>query len=194
DLFEHLRMLAATQKLPSMSALEVTARQLHQSFSSTRASHQAARDARTGSAWSNHVPVGAEWTKGPDTVPAPQELGSRKKKEAVFPPDFSGDLVLASSIALIRDALLIRECGYAMAGGDVGRMYEVMKVFLFIFAGSSNSKYVGYFLEQICDLEWESTPEQRKATLRGMVVNITGREGHHAGIDILLEHFNRLLE
>ena len=43
-------------------------------------------------------------------------------------PPFKGDRVLANSIALIRDAMISREMSYAIAEGDVGRVYEVMKV------------------------------------------------------------------
>ncbi|KAH9943828.1 hypothetical protein B0H21DRAFT_864932 [Amylocystis lapponica] len=52
-----------------------------------------------------------------------------------------------------------------MAEGDVGRMYEVLKVMLFTFAGSSHSKYTSYLLETICSLELESSPELRETIL-----------------------------
>ena len=43
-------------------------------------------------------------------------------------PPFKGDHVLANSIALIQDAMISCEMSYAIAEGDVGCVYEVMKV------------------------------------------------------------------
>lgn len=39
-----------------------------------------------------------------------------------------GDHVLASSITFMRDALMSREMSYAVAEGDMGRVYEILKV------------------------------------------------------------------
>ena len=39
-----------------------------------------------------------------------------------------GDRVLASSITFMRDALMSREMSYAVAEGNTGRVYEVLKV------------------------------------------------------------------
>ena len=39
-----------------------------------------------------------------------------------------GDRVLASSITFMRDALMSREMSYAVAEGDMGRVYEILKV------------------------------------------------------------------
>jgi hypothetical protein len=36
--------------------------------------------------------------------------------------------VLANSITLMRDSLMSREMSYAIAEGDPGRVYEIMKV------------------------------------------------------------------
>jgi hypothetical protein len=42
--------------------------------------------------------------------------------------DFKGDRVLARSIALMRNLIWSRECAYAVAEGDAGRVYEILKV------------------------------------------------------------------
>jgi len=44
-----------------------------------------------------------------------------------------GDRVLANSITFMRDAMMSREMSYAIAEGDAGRVYEVMKVCLLHF-------------------------------------------------------------
>ncbi|KAJ7058623.1 hypothetical protein C8F01DRAFT_1371370 [Mycena amicta] len=201
DIFAYFKALHASGKVPSMAKLEQDALYLHGSFSTTHAYYQAARDASSSSAWTSSVPEGTSWPVPPinattgATSRKPKNLkGKGKQPDPTWPSPYQGDYVLVSSIVLLRDGILVRECEYSMAEGDVGRMWEVMKMFLFIFAGSNNSKYVTYLLETICALEFESTRAQRQATLRGMVANISGHEGHHAGIDLLLEHFNRLLE
>lgn len=42
--------------------------------------------------------------------------------------DFQGDWALANSILLIRDGILFLEACGAVAGGDTGRVWEVLKV------------------------------------------------------------------
>ncbi|PPQ76056.1 hypothetical protein CVT26_005438 [Gymnopilus dilepis] len=58
-----------------------------------------------------------------------------------------GDRVLANSVTLMCDALMSQELSYAIAEGDAGRVYEIMKVLLLTFAGSSHNKYTTYLLE-----------------------------------------------
>ena len=41
---------------------------------------------------------------------------------------FKGNLMLACSIAFMRDALISREAAYTVAEGDVGHLYEMIKV------------------------------------------------------------------
>ena len=42
--------------------------------------------------------------------------------------DFKGDHVLARSIVLIRKSIWACECAYAVAEGDSGRVYKILKV------------------------------------------------------------------
>lgn len=141
--------------------MEVVARKLHRAYSTTRALHRALGDVRQDSVWARSIPEGSPWTK-----PPPDGVENIK-----------GDFVLARSVSFMRDALISREAAYAAAEGDVGRVYEVVKVsllsltfsakmalmasskvMLFMFASSSHSKYVTYLLEFITTLEMESTP------------------------------------
>ncbi|TFY63099.1 hypothetical protein EVJ58_g3444 [Rhodofomes roseus] len=107
---------------------------------------------------------------------------------------FRGDRVLAQSIAFMRDAVILREFVYATCEGDVGRVYEALKVMLFTFAGSTHSKYTTYLLETITNLELESTPSLRHAILSNLLVNLTGEPGSFQPGDLMQEYFNRLLE
>lgn len=110
------------------------------------------------SKWELAVPLGTPWVpllaqnsgEHPSLAPSSQLSGSKKRKHsanATAPPPppldsesvpslaatssapkFTGDRVLAQSIAFMRDSLIAREFTYAMAEGDVGRMYEALKV------------------------------------------------------------------
>lgn len=55
-----------------------------------------------------------------------------KTPKDVPPEEFKGDRVLARSIALMRDLLWSRECANAVAEGDAGRVYEILKVKLLL--------------------------------------------------------------
>jgi hypothetical protein len=64
-----------------------------------------------------------------------QELNKRTSRHQPETPEThgrqeKGDRVLANSITFMRDALLSHEISYAIAEGDAGRVYEVMKVSL----------------------------------------------------------------
>ena len=60
----------------------------------------------------------------------PKKRGKKRKNEDTDPATFRGDRVLAGSIAFICDGMNSREFTYAVAEGDVGRVYESMKVSL----------------------------------------------------------------
>ena len=82
----------------------------------------------------------------------------------------------------------------ATAHGDVGRLWEIVKVMVFTFAGSSHSNYTHYLLEMITDLKLKSSSELRHVVLCLTLVNLTGREGHWSAGDFVQEYFNQLLE
>ncbi|EIW81039.1 hypothetical protein CONPUDRAFT_137143 [Coniophora puteana RWD-64-598 SS2] len=177
DLFRHFEELEKKDELPTFEDLEALAQKLHHTYSSTRGLQRACRDVNANQEWANTVPEGS---------PVQQPADSKS--------DFAGDMALARSIAFIRDALVCYEASYAAAEGDVGRVYEMLKLMLFTFAGSSHSKYVNYLLESIVSAELESSPELHDAMLTAMLVNLTGQPGHFMGLDFMQEYFNRLLQ
>lgn len=146
-------------------------------------------------AFSEHtcVRLGTEWT---ELAPEAISDNKKKKKRPSFKPmaSFSGDQVLAKSMTFMHDMLLSREATYALADGDVGRLYEVIKSMLFTFAGSSHTNYMNYLLETITNLEFESSPSLRDALLHLSLVNLTGTEGAFSAGDLVQEYFNRILE
>lgn len=195
------------------------ARKLHRGYSSFRAATRAMYDVTGASQWSKIIPTGSPWSE-PMTEDSSTNVGitgkpsadtsSKNKQKAPPSEPFQGDRVLYRSILLIIELLLCREMAYATADGDPGRIYEVLKVsivarctkillifckiMLFLFAGSSHSKYTNYLLEFITEFELESNQVIRDATLSGMLVNLSGQAGGWAAGDIIQEFFNRLLE
>jgi len=130
DLLIYFEKLNSTNSLPDIEDLELTAKKLHRGYSSTRAHYQALQDSTLseGSDWSKTVPLGSLW------VPFARDSTSEvittvpTNQPAQNTPPFMGDRVLANSIAFIRDALVSREMAFAIAEGDVGRVYEMIKV------------------------------------------------------------------
>ncbi|KAG9217635.1 hypothetical protein CCMSSC00406_0003676 [Pleurotus cornucopiae] len=197
DLFKYFTDLYAKGTLPSFEDLEVSANKLFSAYSTSAAYHQCASDARSGqSPWSIAIPEGDKWISTP-TEPSslpPQPPRPSHKKNKRPEPSKDGDITLSESIAFMRDAMIAREAVYAVAEGDVGRLWEALKAMVFTFAGSSHRKYTGYLLEMICTLELESGKELRELILRSMIVNLSGKPGHWQAGDIIQELLNRCLE
>ncbi|KAK6974759.1 hypothetical protein R3P38DRAFT_2583668 [Favolaschia claudopus] len=91
------------------------------------------------------------------------------------------------------DATVFREAVAATAQGDVGRVWEALKSMVFTFAGSTHSKYMGYLLEMICDLELESNSYLKDASLFS-VLNPDGGHGQFKPCDIYQEFLNKCLD
>ncbi|KIM63152.1 hypothetical protein SCLCIDRAFT_15631 [Scleroderma citrinum Foug A] len=191
DLFEYFENLAIAKKLPTMAELELAAQSLHHAYSSAHGIYHAIHDVKKTSDWSQTVPLGTEWHYAGDKNLSDAGATGNRMTET---KEFKGDLVLARSIAFMRDALLSREAAYAAADGDVGWLYETLKVMMFTFAGSSHSKYVTYLLETITTLELEAMPELRDVILRSLLVNMSGNAGAFCALDFMQEYFNRMLQ
>ncbi|KAH9922250.1 uncharacterized protein B0H18DRAFT_1121064 [Fomitopsis serialis] len=106
----------------------------------------------------------------------------------------TGDRSLAQSMLFMIDAALSRAVAQAVAMGDVGSVYEGIKMMLFNFAGSGHTKYAGYLLEMITSLEFESDEALRTLFLRNWLVNPSGEAGRHQEGDLMQEHLNLALE
>ncbi|KAF8239055.1 hypothetical protein L208DRAFT_1085438, partial [Tricholoma matsutake] len=76
---------------------------------------------------------------------------------------------------------------YAVADGDIGSVWECMKMMLFTFTGSSHNKYASYLLEMFCNLELESDPELRTLVFENWLVNPSGLAGHWVPGDLYQE-------
>ena len=143
-MFQYFKDLDSQEKLPEFEDLEMLARKLYRAYSTTRGVYRALYDDGSHNEWSDFVPLGTCWSVPPvdptsihksastsrsKTTTKHHKANSSKMKPADTPP-FKGDRTLGKSIALMRDFLLQREMAYATAEGDVGRVYEIMKVSL----------------------------------------------------------------
>lgn len=92
--------------------------------------YYALADTRIQSDWADNIPLGSSWSPPPDVSSRPSEKLAAKnsKAKSVSTMHPQGDRVLASSITFMRDALMSREMSYAVAEGDMGRVYEILKV------------------------------------------------------------------
>ncbi|THU78559.1 hypothetical protein K435DRAFT_588157, partial [Dendrothele bispora CBS 962.96] len=108
--------------------------------------------------------------------------------------DFEGDHVLANSILFKWEYSLWLELAYAVPEGDIGRVWEIMKIWTFIFAGGGNSNYRDLLLQMYCLFRYQSSTDLRDAIWNNWLVNVTGELGKWIADDLLQEHYNRWLE
>ncbi|KAJ3729759.1 hypothetical protein C8R42DRAFT_569719 [Lentinula raphanica] len=177
DLLEHLKMLSETRQFPSFDDLHKVAVSLHHRFGSPKAFTKLMRHG-TG------YKEGSEW-KVPRTdkslinIGLPSESKGKKKKTKKADQEsenevFVGDETLARSTQFICDGLLSRLATEGIHRGDVGCVWECLKMMTFTFAGSSHTKYTGYLLEMICNLELESSPQLRDFFFENWLISTNG--------------------
>ena len=124
-------MLDSTKSLPDIEDLNSAAQKLHRTFSTTRGIYYALADTTTPSDWADNIPMGSPWSPPLDSVSSqlPDQVAAKNSKaKPISTMHPLGDRVLASSITFMRDALMSREMSYAVAEGDIGRVYEILKV------------------------------------------------------------------
>ncbi|KAJ7127279.1 hypothetical protein C8R43DRAFT_897578 [Mycena crocata] len=212
DIFKYFSELKRTNMLPSFEELLEIAKTLFETYTAPGAQHQVRLDARDDAvAWRAHAPLGAPWQSLPSSSappPTKKKRSSRKtpgtpkttkkpakpKKPLPPPPPFFGDATLSDDGCFMHDAFIFREAVAATAQGNVGRVWEALKSMIFTFAGSTHGKYTNYLLEMVCDLELESSPALRDASLLSTVLNATGGPGDFSACDIYQELLNRSID
>jgi hypothetical protein len=132
DIFGYFAGLAEAKKLPELDALIEIAKKLHHTYSTARAKDHAIFDTGTTSSWARTIPTGTAWV--PITIEdstldtTKKRKSNRKKKAKPVPPPCTGDFVLGQAIDFFRDGLNSWKASFAVAEGDVGRLYEAIKV------------------------------------------------------------------
>ncbi|KAJ7098440.1 hypothetical protein C8R43DRAFT_865448, partial [Mycena crocata] len=62
------------------------------------------------------------------------------------------------------------EFAHAVPEGDIGRVWEIMKIWIFKFAGSSHHNYKVYLLEVYCLLRYEASKDLKNAILNNWLL------------------------
>ncbi|KAK1223392.1 hypothetical protein PQX77_013735 [Marasmius sp. AFHP31] len=106
---------------------------------------------------------------------------------------FDGDQTLSNSILFKMQFGSWLLLYYAIRDSDIGRVMEQLKIWIFMFAGSSHQLYVTYLTELHCLLKYKSSPSLREAILNNYLVKFgIGIPFHEK--DLMQEHHNRKLE
>lgn len=141
DLLSHFAHLASQNNLPSLETLLCCADTLVDRYASQDAYEQA-----LSLADSNDAPTSMKVSVGQSTtmstvvdiaegdLPAPPMEDLPKVHQEVN--NFDGDRVLANSILFLQDFGWWTEIAYAVPEGDIGRVFEILKVNLCVFNSS----------------------------------------------------------
>ncbi|KAJ7218595.1 hypothetical protein GGX14DRAFT_390366 [Mycena pura] len=188
-----LEDLAVTAPIPSLDSLLDEATVIVKRFISTKA-FETALDAdlvQTCPA-AFKFPLGPVWT--PDASAAAASAVEPDTKLHSELPNFTGDRVLANSILFLRDFMLFEEFSEALSDGDIGRVHEVLKVLIFMFAGASKQNYTTILLDLYCLFRYEASKELKDAIWNNWLVNLTGLLRRWLPDDLMQEHYNKWLE
>ncbi|KAJ7023352.1 hypothetical protein C8F04DRAFT_1048051 [Mycena alexandri] len=220
DLHDYFHDLAQKKKLPTLDDLMCDAMQLYDRYATQgaiRSSFSAAE--ATHPDRFNKVPVGSPWTAPtstsdntrspepdlpglvdifePDT-PTADPSPSKKSDEAptvhTEKEGFTGDRVLRNSQIFLQDFGWWIEFAHAVPEGDIGRVWEIMKSWIFKFTGSAHQNYVNYLLEVYCMLRYEASKGLSDAILDHWLLKIKGELGRCLPADLHQEHYNKWLE
>ncbi|KAA1479037.1 hypothetical protein DENSPDRAFT_788720 [Dentipellis sp. KUC8613] len=204
--------LEKNNELPSLAALLEIAKVLHERYSTSEAYLRALAPLDHVTRLPNTFPVaqgkGSSTNTHNDAMATSDENGAAqastsKSTDANGNDDVSqgrdtdcnrGDWVLANTCLLMRDGIWYKELCRAIAVGDTGCVWEILKIFIFTFAGAGNSNYTAYLTEMYCKIEHEYPPATRHALFSNWLVNLTGKPGHFLPQDLMQEHFNFWLE
>ncbi|KAI0038273.1 hypothetical protein FA95DRAFT_1664884 [Auriscalpium vulgare] len=176
DLVQYFQTCADEDRLPTLLIILEDAATLSQQYSTTQAHIRATLPRSLGNP-AEDVPLGPDWPDQQDGVNA------------------EVDWVLANSILLLRDGFYFLEVCRAVALGEIGRVWEILKqIWTFTFAGAGNSNYTSYLIKMFINIEREYPQATRDALFNNWLVNLKGEPGHFLELDLMQEHFNNWLE
>ncbi|KAJ7183909.1 hypothetical protein C8R46DRAFT_1159212 [Mycena filopes] len=212
DLEEHVQNLAKTNQLPTLKTLLQYAEILVDRYTSqAAAAHAMTAEESPSTDHVNPVPIGSPWagarSSAAPSIPAQATPPPIDEEDMPAPdtadqvpnyhqelPGFTGDRVLCNSELFMMDFGWFIELITAVPEGDIGRVWEIMKIWIFKFAGSSHQQYMSYLLEVYCFLKYEAGDDLKDAILNNWLVNLEGELGKWIPGDLLQEHYNRWLE
>ncbi|KAF7372949.1 hypothetical protein MSAN_00502000 [Mycena sanguinolenta] len=127
------------------------------------------------------------------TKPPPRKKKKKSRAKAGAQPErnFSGgDQVIVNLVHFMRVTFWYLELCAGIAEGDIGRVFEVIKLLRFSFWGAGSTNYGNELLELACNFLYEWSDPLRLTVLENYLVNPTGQIGHWLELDLLQEHFN----
>ncbi|KAI0357409.1 hypothetical protein OH77DRAFT_1422261 [Trametes cingulata] len=135
----------------------------------------------------------------PDAASVPDAASStpaaeRKDQTTSADSSWTGDRVLLNNIAFMRLTFWYLEFCAAVAEGDIGRVFEIIKLLRFSFWGAGSTNYGNELLELACNFLYEFPDGLREAILNNYLVNPSGLAGHWHELDLMQEHFNYWLK
>ncbi|KAG9077862.1 hypothetical protein FS749_010195 [Ceratobasidium sp. UAMH 11750] len=110
------------------------------------------------------------------------------------PPAKLGDPALRNAQLLMRDGFWYLEFVTAVTEGDIGRVFEIIKVLHFTFWGGGATNYGNELLELACNYFYEYPADLQIAILNNYLVNPSGLPNHWHELDLLQEHHNLLIK
>ncbi|KAG5634356.1 hypothetical protein H0H81_002264 [Sphagnurus paluster] len=157
------------------------------------------------------VPNGSPWLPPTQPLAVPQENWAENiapirvmddQKSNALPDMFEnsqtrtsplGDVTLANTTLFIRDAIWWHEMCRAVAEGDTGRVWEILKIWIFTFAGSGNPYYSQYLLELFCNFKWEFDDATKQSIMSNWLVCLH-ELGEYIEMDLMQERHNHFFE
>ncbi|KAJ7113608.1 hypothetical protein C8R44DRAFT_881891 [Mycena epipterygia] len=132
-----------------------------------------------------------------EIVSESEDGGKQKKKKKhrgvhVEAADFTGDRVAANEVLFLQDMGWWVIAAHAVPDGEIGRVWEILKIWIFCFSGSSNRNYANYLLETYCLHRYEASKDYSNAMLNNWLVSLTGHK--YVECDWSQEDFNKWLE
>ncbi|KAG9083064.1 hypothetical protein FRC07_014027 [Ceratobasidium sp. 392] len=210
-LYDRFMTTGSYLEVISMSDMDISTDQMTETLSSLMAALGTQRRTRKSQAAGNEPPADValpvEETAGPTTrmdVDEPQELADDSESDGSsstetveninltsgVPQEKLGDVALGNAILLMRDAFWYLEFATAITEGDIGRVFEIMKVLRFSFWGGGSNNYGNELLEVACNYFYEYPADLQTAILNNYLVNPSGLPGHWHELDLLQEHHN----
>ncbi|KAJ7210267.1 hypothetical protein B0H12DRAFT_957751, partial [Mycena haematopus] len=209
DLKNYFIHLEKADRLPNLETILNDATTLVGRYASHAAFQNSLRASEATSADNmNRVPTGSPWVaRGGSGVISREtgesvdsEMPETGKESTAAPklhqerPGFTGDRVLRNSQVFLLEFGWWIEMAWAVPEGDIGRVWEIMKIWIFKFAGSSHQNYMKYLLEVYCLLRYESSPGLSDAILDNWLVRVKKELGKYLPGDLHQEHYNRWLQ
>ncbi|THU81189.1 hypothetical protein K435DRAFT_694087 [Dendrothele bispora CBS 962.96] len=170
DLSTHFHNLGATNSVPTLDVLLSQADVIIQQYISLGGyervlSIQSQRELKNPNL---RIKTGSEWVPHSVATPSAEQMSDDAiVKESEI---FDGDRSLANSILFKVEFSSFLLLEFAIKDGDMGRVLEQLRIWIFLFSGSSHQQYASYLLELHCLLEFESSPALRQTILNNYLV------------------------